>query len=194
MKIPRRAAIILILLPLPFVGPALLTDRTYGGHDMIFLSQPWNDYFTKLPWNWYLLDQALALAPWQHAVRQALAHHQWPLWNPGMNSGDILAAGMQVAPYNPLNVIALVLPEALAPTFCAAMIFFLAGAFTYAFARELECSEGASLVAAMGFAYSGAVTFWVGWTPLSSWVPGIAAVLLGFWANTAFIGWFLAHH
>ena len=178
MKIPRRAAIVLILLPFPFVGPALLTDRTYGGHDMIFLSQPWNDYFTKLPWNWYLLDQALALGPWQHAVRQALAHGQWPLWNPSMNSGDVLAAGMQVAPYNPLNVMALVLPEALAPTFCAAMIFFLAGLFTFAFARELELSDGASLIAAMGFAFSGAVTFWVGWTPLSSWIL-LPLVLLG---------------
>src|SRR5205085_2945976 len=170
MRVPRRAAIVLILLPFPFVGFALLTNRVYGGHGMIFLSQPWADYASKLPWNWYLLDQALALAPWQHAVRQSLAHHQWPLWNPGMNSGDILAAGMQVAPYNPLNLIALLLPEAWAPTFCAAMTFFLAGLFTYAFAREIECSEGASLVAAMGFAYSGAVTFWVGWTPLSSWI------------------------
>ena len=178
MKIPRRAAIILILLPFPFVGPALLTDRVYGGHDMLFLSQPWNDYFTKLPWNWYLLDQALALAPWQHAVREALAHHQWPLWNPGMNSGDILGAGMQVAPYNPVNILALILPEALAPTFCAAMIFFLAGLFTYAFARELELGKGPSLVAAMGFAFSGAMTFWVGWTPLSSWIL-LPLVLLG---------------
>ena len=178
MKIPRRAAIVLVLLPFPFVGPALLTNRVYGGHDMIFLSQPWADYSDKLPWNWYLLDQALALAPWQEAVRQALAHHQWPLWNPGMNSGDILAASMQVAPYNPLNLIGLLMPVGLAATFSAAMIFFLAGLFTFAFARELECSENASLAAAIGFAFSGGVVFWVGWTPLSSWVL-LPLVLLG---------------
>src|SRR5262249_49738440 len=123
-------------------------------------------------------DQALALTPWQHAVRQALAHGEWPLWNPGMNSGDILAAGMQVAPYNPLNLLGLMLPEALAPTFSAVMIFFLAGLFTYAFARELECSDGAALVAALGFAFSGGVAFWAGWTPLSSWVL-LPLVLLG---------------
>jgi hypothetical protein len=170
----RRAAVILILLPFPFVGPALLTDRVYGGHDMLFLSQPWSDYAAdfgvKLPWNWYLLDQPLALAPWQHAVRQALAHHQWPLWNPGMNAGDILAASMQVAPYNPLNLIGLLLPIGLAATFSAAMIFFLAGVFTFAFARDLGCADGPALVGAAGFAFCGAVTFWVGWTPLSSWV------------------------
>ena len=33
-----------------------------------------------------------------------------------------------------------------------------------------------------------------GTEPLASWVPGIASVLLGFWANTAFINWILAHH
>jgi hypothetical protein len=30
--------------------------------------------------------------------------------------------------------------------------------------------------------------------PLSSWVPGIAAVLLGYFANQAFIDWILKHH
>jgi len=178
----RRAAIVLLLLPLPFVGPALVTDRVYGGHDMLFLSQPWSDYAAEygvtLPHNWYLLDQALALAPWQHAMRASLAQGEWPLWNPGMSSGDILAAGMQVAPYNPLNLLGLLLPIDLANTFSAAMIFFLAGVCTFAFARELECSEGASLVAALGFAFSGGVVFWVGWTPLSSWVL-LPLVLLG---------------
>ena len=30
--------------------------------------------------------------------------------------------------------------------------------------------------------------------PLSSWVPGIAAVVLGYFANQAFIDWILKHH
>ena len=169
----RGVAIVLLLMPFVFVGPALVTNRVYGGHDMLFLSQPWADYAAdygiKLPHNWYLLDQVLALAPWQHQVREALAQHQWPLWNPGMSSGDILAASMQVAPYNPLNLIALLLPLDLATTFCAAMVFFLAGLFTYGYARETGCSEGASLIAAAGFAFSGGVVFWVGWTHLGSW-------------------------
>jgi len=169
----RRAAIVLILLPFPFAGPALVTNRVYGGYDMLFLSQPWSDYAAdyglKLPHNWYLLDQVLALAPWQHQVRQAFAHHEWPLWNPGMNSGDILAAGMQVAPYNPLNLIALVLPLDLATTFTAAMVFFLAALFTFAYARELDCSEDAALIAAAGFTFCSALVFWAGWTHMGSW-------------------------
>ena len=178
----RGAAMVLILLPFPFAGPALVSDRVYGGHDMIFLSQPWSDYAREygvpLPHNWYLLDQALALAPWQRAVRASLARGEWPLWNPGMSSGDILAAGMQAAPYNPLNLLGLLLPVELAITFSAAMIFLLAGAGTFAYARELGCGEAASLAGALGFAFSGGVVFWVGWTPLSSWVL-LPLVLLG---------------
>jgi len=172
-RLARTAAIVLILLPFPFVGPALMTNRVYGGYDILFLSQPWSDYAAdygvKLPHNWFLLDQVLQLAPWQHQVRQSFAQHQWPLWNPGMNSGDILAAGMQSAPYNPINLIALILPLDLAATFNAAMIFFLAGLFSFACARGLDCSEGASLIAAIGFAFSGALVFWAGWTHLGSW-------------------------
>lgn len=181
-RLSRRAAMVLLLVPLPFVGQALLTDRVYGGHDMIFLSQPWSDYKTELgvplPYNWYLLDQALALAPWQQAVRDAWSRGEWPLWNPTVNSGDILAASMQAAPYNPINLIGLLLPLALSITFGAAMIFFLAAALTYAYARELGCGEAPSLVAALGFAFSAGVVFWVGWTPLSSWVL-LPLVLLG---------------
>jgi hypothetical protein len=169
----RGAAIVLILLPFPFAGLALVTGRVYGGYDMLFLSHPWSDYATdyglKLPHNWYLLDHVLALAPWQQQVRAAFAQHEWPLWNPGMNSGDILAASMQVAPYNPLNLIALLLPLDLAATFNAAMVFLLAGLFTFAYAREIGCSESASRIAAAGFAFSSAVVFWVGWTHLGSW-------------------------
>ena len=140
---------------------------------MLFLSQPWSDYAAdygvKLPHNWYLLDQVLALGPWQHEVRRSFAQHQWPLWNSGANSGDLLSAEMQPAPYNPLNLLALLLPLDLAATFTAAMIFLLAGVFTFEYARELDCSEQASLIAAMGFAFSGGVVFWAGWTPLESW-------------------------
>ena len=169
-----RAAVVLVLLPMPFVGPALVTDRAYGGYDVLFLSQPFADYAADYGMkgsahNWYLLDHALQLAPWQHQVRQSFARHEWPLWNPAMNAGDILAAGMQPAPYNPLNLIALLLPLALATTFTAAMVFFLAGLFTLAFAREIGCSEEASLIAAAGFAFSSAVVFWSGWTHLGSW-------------------------
>ena len=86
-----------------------------------------------------------------------------------MDSGEVLAANMQSAPYNPLNWMAMLLPLHLATTFDATMIFFLAALFTFAFARELECSEEASMIAATAFAMSSAMAFHVGWPHARAW-------------------------
>jgi hypothetical protein len=167
------AAVVIVLFPFLFTGRALLTNRVYGGYDILFLAQPFNDYAAeydfKLAHNWFLVDHVLQMVPWQHQVRKSFAQHDWPLWNPTMLSGDILASGMQAAPYSPLNLVEMLLPLDLAPTFDAAMVFFLAALLTFAFARELECSEGAALIAAAGFTFSCAMAFYVGWPHGRSW-------------------------
>lgn len=173
MPLSRGMAIVLLLLPFLFTGPALVTNRVYGGYDILFLSQPFSDYAQEYGFttahNGLLVDHVLQMAPWQRQVRQSFAQHQWPLWNPAMDSGEVLAAGMQAAPLNPLNLIALLLPLDLATTFNAAMIFFLGALFTFAFARELECSEGAALIAAAGFTLCGAMAFFASWPHGRSW-------------------------
>ena len=70
------------------------------------------------------------------------------MWNPYLLCGSILAANMQAEPYDAVNLIGLLLTHAQALTFAASMAFFLAGFFTFAFARALGCSEHASLIAA----------------------------------------------
>lgn len=171
--ISRGAAIVIVLLPFLFTGKALVTDRVYGGYDILFLSAPFSDYakdygFTTAH-NGFLLDHVLQMVPWQRQVRESFAQHRWPLWNPAMDSGEVLAAGMQAAPLNPLNLIALLLPLDLATTFTASMVFFLAALFTFAFARELECSEGASLIAAAGYTLSSGMAFFGTWPHGRSW-------------------------
>ena len=169
----RGAALIILLLPFLFTGKALLTNRVYGGYDILFLSAQFSDYAQeygfKTAHNGLLLDHVLQMVPWQRQVRESFAHHRWPLWNPAMDSGEVLAAGMQAAPLNPLNLIALLLPLDLATTFTASMIFFLAALFTFAFARELECSEGASLIAASAFTLCGGMAFFGTWPHGRSW-------------------------
>jgi hypothetical protein len=169
----RGAAIVLLLLPFLFTGRALVTNRVYGGYDILFLSQPFSDYAHEYGFqtahNGWLVDHVLQMVPWQHEVRESFAHHQWPLWNPAIDSGEVLAAGMQAAPLNPLNLISLLLPLDLATTFNAAMIFFLGALFTFAFAREIECSEGAAMVAAAGFTLCGAMAFFGTWPHGRSW-------------------------
>jgi len=171
--ISRGAAIVILLLPFLFTGKALVTNRVYGGYDILFLSAPFSDYAQEYGFttahNGLLLDHVLQMVPWQRQVRESFAHHRWPLWNPAMDSGEVLAAGMQAAPLNPLNLIALLLPLDLATTFTASMVFFLAALFAFAFARELECSEGASLIAASAFTLCGGMAFFGTWPHGRSW-------------------------
>jgi hypothetical protein len=171
--VARGAAVVVIVLPLLFTGPALLTDSAYGGFDLLFLSYPFRDYAPEYGFekahNWVLVDQALQLAPWQREVRRALGRGEWPLWNPGMLSGHVLAGAMQAAPYDPVNLIALLLPQASATAFSGSMTLFFAAFFVYAFARELGLGTGSALVASAVFTCSGGIVFFSGWPLARSW-------------------------
>ncbi|HYC59720.1 MAG TPA: YfhO family protein [Thermoanaerobaculia bacterium] len=174
------AAIVLILLPLCFAGRALLTGRVYGPIDLPYMSEPLLDYVNeygleRIPpgkakvHNATLSDLYMQIIPWRTAVRASLARGEWPLWNPYMLCGTMLAANMQSAPYDPLNVVALLLSEAQAITFSAAMTLFLAGLLTFAFARLHGLNDVASLIGAAAYMFSATVAFFVGWPLGRTW-------------------------
>ncbi len=73
--------------------------------------------------NGTLSDLYSQMIPWQSAVRESLAAGEWPLWNRHMLAGSVLAANMQSAPYDPLQLLSFLLPHTQALTFCAAMTF-----------------------------------------------------------------------
>ncbi|MEO8034117.1 MAG: YfhO family protein, partial [Acidobacteriota bacterium] len=180
--VSRAATIVLVLLPLCFTGRALLTGRVYAPIDLPFQSEPLKDYAhdygTEHGHNGTVSDLYSQIIPWRYAVRVAISHGQWPLWNPFLLCGDILAANAQSAPYDPFNLLTLLIPFATSLTFTASITFFLAAFFTFALARALGCSEEASLVAAAGFAFSGELAFFVGW-PLSRAWAYLPLVMLG---------------
>jgi hypothetical protein len=170
-------SVVLLLLPLVFTGRALLTGRVYGPVELPFMSEPLKDYRGDygigVPHNEILTDLSEQIIPWRQAVRVAMAQHEWPLWNPYLLCGDVLAANAQSAPYDPVNLLGLLIPIAPSITYGAAMGFFLAGFFTFAFCRKLESSEVAALAAAAGFMYCGQLAFTIGW-PLGrawTWFP-----------------------
>lgn len=178
--IRTAAAIALVLLPLCFTGRALLTGRVYGPIDLPYMSEPLLDYADeygvgKRPTgqakihNGTISDLYMQMIPWQAAVRASLGRGEWPLWNPYMLCGSMLAANMQSAPYDPLQLVALILKQPQAMTFGAAMTFFLAGLFTFAFARLLGLSETASLIGAAAYMFSGVIAFFVGWPLGRAW-------------------------
>ncbi len=176
------AAIVLFLLPLCFTGRALLTGQVYGPIDLPLMAEPLNnyaeDYGVEKAHHPGLSDLYMQLIPWQSAVRQALAAGAWPVWNPYLLCGSILAANMQAAPYDAVQLLGMLLPHPQALTFMAALTFFLAAFFTFAFVRALGCREGAALVAAAGYTFCAILAFFVGW-PLGRVWTFLPLVLFG---------------
>jgi hypothetical protein len=180
--ISNAAALALILLPLCFTGRALLTGRVYAPIDLPFASEPLSnykdDYGVGAPHHAGLSDLYMQMIPWQSAVRQSLAKGEWPVWNPSLLCGSILAANMQAAPYDPIQLLGLLLPHAQALTFSASMTFFLGALFAFAFLRALGCSEPASVAAAAGYTFCALLAFFVGW-PLGRVWTYLPLIFLG---------------
>jgi hypothetical protein len=180
--IGRVAMVVLLLLPFVFCGKALLTGGVYAPVDLIYLTEPLKQMREPLgvarPQNGVISDLYAQMIPWRKAVQYALAHHQWPLWNPFMLSGDLLAASAQPAAYSPFTLLACLLPVPQGLTFSVAMSFFIAGLGAYLFARELGCRDSVALFAAAGWMYAKPIAFFVLWSIGSSWVF-FPLVLLG---------------
>lgn len=180
--ISNAASLVLVLIPFCFTGRALLTGRVYGPIDLPMMSEPLSnyaaDYGVEAAHNPGLSDLYMQLMPWQSAVRHAVSQGAWPVWNPYLLCGSILAANMQAAPYDAVQLVGMLLPHPQALTFAAAMTFFLGALFTFAFARTLGCGEVASLVAAGGYTFCALIAFFVGW-PLGRVWTFLPLVLLG---------------
>jgi len=163
----RGVALVLLLLPLVFTGRALLTGRVYAPVELTYSSEPLYAHQSELavpePQNRMLFDIAFQMIPWRQAVRHSIGHGEWPLLNRFEGCGDILAGEAQPAPFSPFTLIALLLPVAASFGFTASIAFFLAALGAFLLARELECSEMASLVSAAVFAFGAPIALQILW-------------------------------
>ncbi len=152
------AASVLVMLPLVFTGPALLTGRVYAPIDLAYTSEPLASMALAAgvthTANDALSDVYAQFVPWNAALRWATAHHDWPLWNPFELGGGVLAGAAQSAPYHPLTLLGLLLSQAQALTFAATMMFFVAALTMFLLARERELAETAAIFAAAAWAFS----------------------------------------
>ena len=182
VPLSRRAVAFLFCLPFVLVGPALVTGRVYAPIDKAYLDVPLSqvkaEYGIGDPHNPATADIASQMIPWRHAVREAYARGEWPLWNPYILSGDILAAAAQPAPYSPFTLLALLMPAALSFTFTAAITMLVAALGTFVLGRELGCRELAASIAAAAYALSSAITLYMLWPLGLSWAL-LPLVLVG---------------
>jgi hypothetical protein len=92
-----------------------------------------------------------------------LSKGKLPLWNPYTYSGHPFLADVQSAIFYPLSLLTMLLSllwgfSAFGLELEATAHFFLAGAFTYFFARRLFHNRGGALVSAVTFAFGGYLT------------------------------------
>lgn len=176
------AALLLALLPFCLTGFALITDRVYGPIDFAYVTEPLlqmrGQYNIDPMYNGILSDISCQMIPWRKAVQWTLGQREWPIYNPFILSGDILAAAAQPAAYSPFTLIACLLPVAKSLTYSASIALFVAGLGAFLFAREIGCREVAALIGAAAFMYSAAIAFFILWPLAFSWTF-LPAVLLG---------------
>src|SRR5205085_8274780 len=128
---------------------------------------PLNAYRAEIgapePQNRMLSDITFQMIPWRQALRQSVANGDWPLWNRFEGCGDVLAGAAQAAPFSPFTLLALLLPVAASFGFTASIAFFVAALGAFLLARDFECSEIASLIAAAIFTFSAPMALQILW-------------------------------
>ncbi len=178
----RRAMLGLTAMPLAVTGKALLLGLVFAPIDNPFSYPPLSrfraDFGIGPIRNGLLSDLYCQIIPWHKAVRWAIAQGEWPLWNPFIRNGDILAAAAQPAPYFPPNLASYLLPLPTALTYLAAVHLLVAALGAFLWARSLGCSERAAAFAAFGWMAADSVVWWIGW-PLGAATAAAPWIFLG---------------
>ena len=177
-----RVALVLAAAPLLFTGRALLTGSVYGPIDILYNGYPFGAHRVELgvspdrtP---VLSDVVYQQIPWRAAVRRAAFEGRMPLWNPDVLGGEPLLAVQQPAVLHPGTWIGLLLPLPQAWTFEMTLRLLIALLCAYLFLRDLWCCELASLLGALGWAFSNWMIFSLG-VPLMPAAAPFPLLLLG---------------
>src|SRR5258708_3854034 len=161
-RLPRRDLLIiagLFVLPLAFFWQVTLGDKTLLPADNLYQFQPWAAYRDQqgvpaVPHNSLLSDLVLENLPWKQFIRQSIANHEIPLWNPYIFAGTpFLAEGQHSALY-PFSVIYYVMPLDKAYGWFTVSQIWLAGLFMYLLMRGLGISRFGATIAAIAYQMS----------------------------------------
>ena len=101
LLITLRASAVLILLPLIFTLRPFITNGVYAPIDLGYQTEPLISYLdssgVRVFHNSTLSDTYSQMIPWRAVVREAIFAGEWPLINPYMLAGDLLAGSAQPA-------------------------------------------------------------------------------------------------
>ncbi len=151
--------LVLLILPLLFFWPVIFGGRVLLPFDNLYTFEPWRSFASQfgitVPHNGLLSDLILENYVWKRFIVESLWARRIPLWNPYLFAGvPFLAAGQHSALY-PLSVLFYILPVAKAYGYFTVLHFFLAGLFTYLYARVIGVSRWGAFISAIAYAFSG---------------------------------------
>lgn len=163
------------LLPIVFLLPGFVSDRTPLPVDHIRSIPPWNALGPVVVRNPNLNDVALQFAPWQQAVRDSWRDGEIPHRDRWNGCGTPLAANGSSSAFSPIVLLGLLLPLAQSFTLQGALKLFLAASGTWLWLRELRVSKEGALLGAVAYAFSFSITPWL-------YFPQTAVLCLWPWA------------
>jgi hypothetical protein len=179
----RRATLItwlLVLLPpLLFLAPALRPGFMLLPAQLPYLLDPlWQPLAPEgalAQANPVLSDQFYQYHAWKFTLWQALAQGELPLWTPAVNGGQPLLANGQVGLFDPFNLAERLFPLTSSYVVGALLRLWVAGGFTYLYARTIGLSHPAAWLALLVFTLSGPLVSWLGATPshVLVWLPAL---------------------
>ncbi len=165
LPVSRRASAALILLPLLFTFRAFVTGAVFAPIDLGYQTEPLISYLDRFGVHEFhnptLSDTYAQMIPWRAVVREAIFAGEWPLINPYMLSGDLLAGSAQPAPYDFFNLAGLLVPLVDSINMTAALAFLWAAIGAFLLARRLDLSETSALFAAAAWMASSFVVFFI---------------------------------
>jgi hypothetical protein len=174
-KVPTPILVTCALLPVVFLLPAFVTEKTPLPLDHAMSLTPWASLPHEAPRNPNLNDVATQVLPWNKAIRLALREGSLPWRNRWSGCGTPLFANGQSAPFSPFTILALLLPIPVAFTLTAALKLFFCLLGTWLWLEELDVSAEAALFGAVCFSFSLTMTAWV-------FFPHTAVICLWGWA------------
>lgn len=153
-----------------YIPPLLRGKLPIPADSLVGLYHPWRDnsyngfnpgkYPVKNP---IITDPVLQTYPWRKAVVENFKNRQMPLWNPYSFSGQPLAANIQSAAFNPINILFLLLPFNFVWTLQIIAGTIFTSLFTYLFLKSLNLNKYAALYAAILLPFTAFFVSWMTW-------------------------------
>ncbi len=178
--IPTLAFSAFVVLPVLYLLPGFLADRTAIPVEDVRLTYPWTTlgppFGSPTPHrNPNLNDIAFQIAPWTAAVRGAWRSGSLPWLDRWNGCGMPLAANAQSGAFSPVVLAGLPLPLGRSFTLAEALKLLAALSGAWLWLAELRVSRAGAFLGAIAFGFSLLMTVWLPW-------PFASVVALWPWA------------